>query len=170
MLRLRALTLLLGLLPTTMVAAQVVDRLEKISNREFISTGTLEAGDLFGSALAGLGDLNNDGVTELAVGAPGDDDGGTGRGAVWILFLDDNGRVDSRQKISATTVGQLAETRQMGVEPLADGDRFGSSLANLGEQGKQQVLVVGAPTMAARMTMTITDRMAMISARCGCCR
>jgi len=41
----------------------------------------------FGDAVAGLGDLNGDGVTELAVGALGDPTGGTNRGAVYVLFL-----------------------------------------------------------------------------------
>ena len=37
--------------------------------------------------LTSLGDLNGDGVTDLAVGAPDDDSGGDRRGAVHILFL-----------------------------------------------------------------------------------
>ena len=36
-----------------------------------------------------MGDLDGDGAVDLAVGAREDDDGGTDRGAVWILFLDD---------------------------------------------------------------------------------
>ena len=38
-----------------------------------------------------LGDLNGDGVGDLAVGAWRDGDGGFRRGAVWILFLDADG-------------------------------------------------------------------------------
>ena len=38
--------------------------------------------------MAALGDLDGDGVGDLAVGALGDDDGGSARGAVWVLFLD----------------------------------------------------------------------------------
>jgi len=41
-----------------------------------------------------LGDLDGDGVGDLAVGALGDDDGGSERGAVWILFLDGDGQVN----------------------------------------------------------------------------
>ena len=38
--------------------------------------------------MGSLGDLDGDGVSDLAVGAWFDDDGGTDRGAVYILFLD----------------------------------------------------------------------------------
>ncbi|MBI1311547.1 hypothetical protein GC176_09595, partial [bacterium] len=43
--------------------------------------------DLFGSSLTSLGDLDGDGVNDLAVGAYQDDEGGKYRGAVHILFL-----------------------------------------------------------------------------------
>ena len=42
--------------------------------------------DFFGSAVAGLGDLNGDGVVDLAVGATGVDDGGYDRGGVYVLL------------------------------------------------------------------------------------
>src|ERR1700752_1919177 len=55
--------------------------------------GQLDIYDYFGVSLAFLGDLDDDGVTDLAVGALGDDDGGTQKGAVWILFLNADGTV-----------------------------------------------------------------------------
>jgi len=39
----------------------------------------------FGSSIAAMGDLNQDGIVDMAVGAWGTSDGGTGRGAVWML-------------------------------------------------------------------------------------
>jgi len=60
---------------------------QKISDTQGGFTGVLSNGDRFGSAVCSLGDLDGDGVEDLAVGAPGDDGGGSDRGAVWILFL-----------------------------------------------------------------------------------
>ena len=39
-----------------------------------------------GTSVSGIGDLNQDGTLDLAVGAFYDDDGGTDRGAVYVLF------------------------------------------------------------------------------------
>ena len=61
---------------------------QKISDTQGGFTGILDNIDLFGTSVASLGDLDGDGVGDLAVGAYGDDDEGENRGAVWILFLD----------------------------------------------------------------------------------
>ena len=45
------------------------------------AAGVLANGDKFGSAATALGDLDGDGVSDLAVGAFRDDTGGNGRGA-----------------------------------------------------------------------------------------
>ena len=65
-------------------------------------TGDLAANDEFGCSLAAIGDLDGNGVTELAVGACGDDDGIVNGGALWILFLNPDGTVSGHQKVSAT--------------------------------------------------------------------
>ena len=43
------------------------------------------------AAVGALGDGDGDGVTDLAVGANNDDDGGVERGAVWVLFVSRDG-------------------------------------------------------------------------------
>eukprot|EP01046_Picozoa_sp_COSAG06_P053626 COSAG06_NODE_9318_length_1930_cov_1.637357_1_plen_642_part_11 len=77
----------------------------------------LENGDRFGATVAAIGDINADGHPDLAVGAPGSDEG---RGAVFILFLLEDGSVDSHIKICARCprCGFLAD--------LVDGAGFGS--------------------------------------------
>ena len=68
---------------------------------------TLSNGDFFGSSIAALGDLDGDGITELAVGADGDNAGGSNRGTVHILFMDSNGSVKSTVEINSSTTSGL---------------------------------------------------------------
>ncbi len=98
---------------------------QKISSTAGGFAGALDNGDRFGMSVAGLGDLDGDGVEDLAVGARGDDDGGTNRGAAWVLFLNADGTVRAHQKISDLVGGF------MGV--LGTGDGFGASLAAIGD-------------------------------------
>ena len=98
---------------------------QKISDTQGGFRGILDNDDLFGASVASLGDLDGDGVTDLAVEAHFDDDGGTNRGAVWILFLNADGTVKSHQKISDT---------QGGFTGILDNeDFFGISMAALGD-------------------------------------
>lgn len=112
---------------------------QKISSLAGGFTGALDALDDFGGALASLGNLDGAGPAEhaIAVGAVGDDDGGSSRGAVYVLFLNSSGSVLSHQKISATQGGLL--------EPLADNDEFGGSVARVSGLGAPATtLAVGA--------------------------
>lgn len=68
----------------------------------------LIVGDEFGCSVANIGDLDKDGVPDLAVGACGDDDVKYGEGvksgaagAVYILFMKWDGTVKTYKKISA---------------------------------------------------------------------
>ena len=101
----------------------------KISATDGGFAGILTDGDFFGDAITSLGDLDGDGVTELAVGADGDDDGGSNSGAVWVLFLNTDGTVREHQKISDTAGGftgvlELSDTFGTAVAALGDLDRF----------------------------------------------
>ncbi len=115
--------------PGTVLAQQ------KISDTEGGFSGTLDDVDFFGYSVASLGDLDGDGVIDLAVGASEDDDGGSvGRGAVWILLLNKNGTVKSHQKISATEggfTGQLYDRANFGYSLSALGDLDGDNITDL---------------------------------------
>lgn len=112
---------------------------QKISQREGEFNGELANGDQFGAAIANIGDMDGDGTVDLAVGANMDDDGGMDRGAIWILFMKDNGEVNSQVKISST------EGKFDG--PLVDGVQFGSSATGIGNLDRKNArdLAVGAP-------------------------
>ncbi|MBI3848200.1 MAG: FG-GAP repeat protein [Planctomycetes bacterium] len=107
--------------------------------------GSLGVLDGFGRSLAALGDLDGDGVVDLAVGAPYDDDGDFNRGAVWILFLRPDGTVGSWQKISSIE-GAFAG-------PIQDLGGFGTSMAALSDLDGDGVpdLAVGEPQNDSRL-------------------
>lgn len=111
---------------------------QKITNTTGGFTGVLDKNDAFGKFIANIGDLDSDGIPELAVGAAGDDDGGASRGAAWILFLNPDGTVRKQQKISDT---------QGGFEGvLKDGDRFGQGIGGAGDLDQDGIpdLIIGA--------------------------
>ncbi len=68
----------------------------------------MEHDDLFGISVASLGDVDGDGIVDMAVGAYRDDDGADPRGAVYVLTLNTNGSGKAFQKISDTEVGYTA--------------------------------------------------------------
>ncbi len=88
-------------------------------------TGTLDNSDRFGGALAQVGDIDDDGKVELAVGARQDDDAATDTGAVYLLSLNPTGTVATTRKLSATSGGLTF--------PIVEGDELGGGLGALGD-------------------------------------
>ena len=98
-----------------------------------------EPGDRFGAATA-ASDFNGDGYGDLAIGTPGEDDGGvTDMGRVTILY----GSATGLKTAGALLLGQGSPGVPDGNEP---GDKFGGALAagNLG-RGTEGDLAIGAP-------------------------
>ena len=93
--------------------------------------------DAFGYSVANIGDLDNDGVNDLAVGAHLDDNGGSNRGAVHIMFMNTDGSVKSTVEINDSTENGPT---------LADHDQFGIAIAEVGDFDDNGTieLVVGA--------------------------
>lgn len=90
---------------------------QKISSTYGNFPYALRDSDYFGSSCVSIGDLDVDGVDDLVVGANGDEGG-----AVFILFLNSEGKVKSAQNISST----------YGNFPYAitTSDAFGGSVAS----------------------------------------
>lgn len=96
----------------------------------------LSTGDQFGYSLACIGDLNNDGIFELAVGAPG-----TVISSVYILYIYKTGvvlnyRLIRGKYVSPTTNTTLTnstttfnQSYPLNGPPIVYGSRFGSALA-----------------------------------------
>lgn len=93
-----------------------VDSTQKISETYGDFGGTVDAQD-FWCRPSLVGDLNDDGIPEIAIGTGGDDDGGTNTGAIWLLYMGTDGKVDHETKLSETS-GYLNLT-------LDDYDNFG---------------------------------------------
>lgn len=103
------------------------------SNSEFngthplLATG-LDFEDRFGFSLGLVGDLDGDGRSELGVGAPFDDDTDDGfmdKGAMWILYLNEDGTLRETSKISVTSGGFGGY--------IGSADFFGNAVATPGD-------------------------------------
>ncbi|HEX6884026.1 MAG TPA: VCBS repeat-containing protein [Planctomycetota bacterium] len=109
--------------------------------------------DSFGSALAGLGDVDGDGVGDLVVGAPYDNAGaGNGNGALWIVRLARDGRPRSAQKISEVHGGGTG---------LLDTHGLGYSVASLGDldgDGNVDLLVSDGAALHAFLLVLFLDQ------------
>ena len=86
-------------------------------------------------ALEGLGDIDGDGVGDMAVGLKNSDVTGTDRGGVLLVYLNSNG--------SAKSIVEFNDSSSNGPT-LAGGDLFGSSIANMGDlDGYAKFMIVG---------------------------
>lgn len=109
---------------------------ELTNGQNGLTSNFLDENDNFGWALTNMGDIDGNGHVDLLIGAPGDDDGHAGNGAVYTLFLetnpDGNLQVNRYQKISATHGGFDGDLSDMGYHGYyVMAPAFGSSVAAL---------------------------------------
>ena len=93
-----------------------------------VGAGCRTDGDQFGNALTGLGDVDGDGVVDIAVGARRTVQGrGRVQGVIWIFFM--------RPDLSIARHAQISHLHGWpdGQQPLTVQGRFGHSLAFLGD-------------------------------------
>ena len=92
-----------------------------------------QGGSAFGTSVVAIGDVDGDGVVDVAISAPQDSDAGTLTGAVYLHFLQSGPGVKSYQKLL----------------PDSDARFFGSSLARFGDMSDDGVvyLFVGQTMM-----------------------
>jgi hypothetical protein len=116
-----------------------IDSLSKINSKNGNLGYTLPSGGDFGAIVTNIGDLDGDGVEDIAASAATDNDGGTHSGAIYILFMNSTATIKKSQKISATE-GNLSLS-------LSSGDLFGMSVAKIGDLDSDGVteLAVGIP-------------------------
>lgn len=107
------------------------DGFVKIENNSGGFFADLDGGDRFSRDHDQAGDINGDGIIDLVVGARSDDDGATDAGAVYILFMNSDGTVQSNQKISATQGGF--------TDILYEGDFFGYGVAGIGDYDNDNI-------------------------------
>jgi len=80
----------------------------KISGNMGGLTSFLSFEGYFGVSAAGIGDLDKDGITDMAVGSHRWDEGATDAGSLWILFMNSNGTVKSHYRIDNSS-GDIPE-------------------------------------------------------------
>ena len=106
--------------PSSAAVGTVFDAVEVGNNQGGLPSGVIAAGDLFGKYAVGIGDIDNDGIPDIAMSAQLDDDGFTNAGSVYIVFMNSDRSAKGYQKISATEGGaslSLGTNGWFGTDP-----------------------------------------------------
>ena len=111
------------------VVSGAVTGTENIGNVAGVKLTGDDAGDYHGYAVAGAGDLNNDGIPDLAVGAIRDDTAGTDAGITFVLYGPVDESADLATRADSAWTGEAAG--DISGEVAFVGDFDGDGLADL---------------------------------------
>ena len=111
----------------------------ELSSRTYRPRLRFAEGDRFGLSVEALGDMNGDGIVDIAVGAPGDDTAGTNSGRVWVLMLDNGRHLKALTWFDAKTVGPGL------LSPSAEGFGHAIAAAPQDNRGLPSTVYVGVP-------------------------
>lgn len=114
-------------------------------------------GDLLGSAVADIGDVNEDGIDDFAVGAPGAQ---SSAGAVYVIYGGQSGAIN----VASLTVAQGFVIRGATLA-----DAAGSAVASAGDvdgDGKQDMLI-GAPGASLLNSVLPGNAYVIFGGRCN---
>ena len=109
-----------------------INHIQKISNTSGNLGNDLKANDCMAGRLCKIGDIDGDGVVDMAASISFDDDGGTDLGALYILTLKSDGTVKTKKKISSTV-------NNPGIS-FPVNYRFGTTVSNIGDIDKNEYL------------------------------
>lgn len=125
----------LGLSTLLTIGVLVGSEMVFSASGEVLSTTIIESGvsnfttiddqDNFGQGVVDIGDIDGDGVNDIAVGARNDDSDVNGTGAVYVILLNDDASVKSYSKIDKYTPNFYTDfdlNDQFGVGVAAIGD------------------------------------------------
>ena len=99
-----------------------------------LPASALDAADILGQDLTALGDIDNDGIPDLAVNASGDDDGGSNRGAIYLMLNNTDGSLKNYIKINSTHAelsGKIDNGDKLGLRMNRARDMDGNGVQDL---------------------------------------
>ncbi|MEE4331472.1 MAG: integrin alpha [Wenzhouxiangella sp.] len=137
-----AIALTLGALSVSPAQADDVIALSSLDGSNGFRLDGVAQDDESGRAVARAGDINNDGIDDLIIGASGADPVGSNSGSTYVVFGKPNG---FDPVVSLST---LDGSNGFRLDGAANGDRSGSAVSAAGDVNDDGVddLLIGAPT------------------------